>query len=118
MKRVADAGAIWVGLVGVGSFCAVQGNRKRVTIARRWILDSHQLPTKRDTVGDVATCGAFADVHRKHSSKRARTGLEDLHRAVAQTVVMGHEEHQARHQHRTATERAMSTLVAREVSDG
>ena len=74
------------------------------------------IPTQRNSVRDVIARGAFAHVHGQHSSKRAWARLKYLHGALPQTAVFGHEQHQASHQGRTADQRAMTLLIASEVS--
>src|ERR1039458_4013401 len=86
-------------------------------MSNEWCASSlEELPPHGDPVCDVIARGAVADVHGPHSGKRLRACFENLHGALAETLVPPHQQHQASHQRRTANQAAMLRLVAGEVS--
>src|ERR1039457_1933938 len=86
-------------------------------MSNEWCASSlEELPPHGDSVCDVIARGAIADVHCQHSGKGWWTCLENLHGALAETLVPAPQQHQTSHQRRTANQAAMLRLVAGEVS--
>ena len=57
-------------------------------------------------------------MHGQHSGKRTRARFKDLHGALPQAAVFGHEQHHASHQCGTPDQLAMKCLISRHVPAG